>query len=69
MSNPLIPRLPLPDDDRTSGEAVAEPGIDESVTIERDGERTIDPDVDDTQIDSAAADRLAAGAEPDEDAQ
>lgn len=69
MSNPPISPFPLPDDDRAADGGVAEPGVDEPVTIERDGERMIDPDVDDSQIDSAAADRLAAGTEPEEDAQ
>ena len=68
MSNPFITPLPLPDDDRVTGEGTAEPGIDESATVERDGERMIDPDIDDSQVDSAAADRLATGAEPDDDA-
>ena len=37
-------------------------------TVE-DGERTLDPDVDDAQVDGAEADRLASGAEPDEGAR
>lgn len=69
MSNPLIPKLPLPDDDRASDDGVVEPGIDDPVTIERDDERRLDPDVDASQVDSAAADRLAAGAEPKEDSR
>ncbi|WP_194421859.1 hypothetical protein [Microbacterium abyssi] len=67
MSNPLIPPLPLPDDDRATDDVTSEPGID-PVTVERDGERSIDPDVDDDQIDSADADRLASGAETAGDA-
>ncbi|MGO2520364.1 MAG: hypothetical protein ACTH8F_09595 [Microbacterium sp.] len=62
MSNPPIVPLLLPDDDRAAAEGVAEPGVDDPVTVERDGERMIDPDIDDSQVDSAAADRLAAGA-------
>lgn len=67
MSNPLIPKLPLPDDDRASADGVAEPGIADPVTIERDDERRLDPDVDASHVDSAAADRLSAGAETEED--
>lgn len=63
MSNPLIPPVPLPDDDRAAADGTAEPGIDP--TVEEDGERTIDPDVDDAQIDSAEADRVASGGEDD----
>ncbi len=66
MSNPLIPKLPLPDDDRVATEG-AEPGVDDPATLERDGERRLDPDVDPSQVDSAAADRLSAGADSDED--
>lgn len=62
MSNPHIVPLPLPDDDRATDEGVAEPGIDDPGTIESDGERTVDLDVDADRIDSAASDRLASGA-------
>ncbi|WP_404438310.1 hypothetical protein LG322_04275 [Microbacterium aerolatum] len=65
MSNPLIPPVPLPDDDRAAADGTAEPEIDP--TVEEDGERTVDPDVDDAQIDSADADRLASGADSDGD--
>jgi len=65
MSNPLIPPLPLPNDDGLPTEDASETGND-PVTVERDGERTIDPDVDDSQVDSAAADRLASGASAEE---
>ncbi|CAH0190270.1 MULTISPECIES: hypothetical protein [unclassified Microbacterium] len=67
MSNPPIPPLPFPDDDRVAAEGVPEPGVDPA-TVDDDGERTIDPDIDDDQVDSAEADRLAAGAEPEEGA-
>lgn len=66
MSNPIIPPLPLPDDDRLTGEGAAEPGVDP--TVERDGERIIDPDIDERLIDSAEADRSASGANTEEDA-
>jgi hypothetical protein len=66
MSNPLIPPLPLPDDDRLPEEGASEPGGDPA-TVERDGERTVDPDADESQIDSAAADRLASGADSEDD--
>ncbi|MFJ6531115.1 hypothetical protein [Microbacterium sp. NPDC091662] len=58
MSNPIIPPVPpIPHDD--------DPGA--VPTREVDGERVLDPDVDDALIDSAEADRVAAGAEEDED--
>ena len=61
MSNPLIPPVPLPDDDRT-GAAGADPTQDPA-TVEQDGDRTVDPDIDPDRIDSAEADRLASGAD------
>lgn len=61
MSNPLIPPLPLPDDDDRPDGGASHAG-DDPVTVERDGERVVDPDIDDDQVDSAAADRLASGA-------
>lgn len=52
MSNPNIPPLPLPDDDRADG------------VISRDDDETrVDPDIDPDQIDSAEADRIASGAD------
>lgn len=56
MSNPNIVPLPLPDDDR-----------DERATVDVDGETVLDPDFDDSQVDSASADRLASeeGTGPD----
>jgi len=39
----------------------------EQATIERDDEVALDPDVNDDLVDSADADRLAAGADPDEE--
>lgn len=63
MSNPLIPPLPLPDDDRVPEE---EPGTN-LPTVERDGERAIDPDADDAQVESVEADRIASGAATDDD--
>lgn len=63
MSNPLIPPLPLPNDDDLPDDGESS---DVPATVERDGERTIDPDSDDGQVDSAAADRLASGASAEE---
>lgn len=63
MSNPLIPPLPLPDDDRLTSESNTEPGIDEPGIMDQDGERVLDPDIDDGLVDSASADRLAAETE------
>lgn len=41
--------------------------LDDEATIEReDGERVLDPDVDDDRIDSADADRVASGGEDDD---
>jgi len=54
MSTPIPPILPLPeDDDETTTDGVP--------TREVDGEQTIDPDADDSQINSADADRVASG--------
>lgn len=50
--NPLIP--PLGDDDRRADDAQSGDGILE------DDDRPLDPDVDDDQLDSAAADERAA---------
>lgn len=57
MSNPIIPPVPpiRPDDDA----AVGVP------TRDVDGERVLDPDVDDALVDSAEADRVAAGSDDD----
>lgn len=58
MSNPIIPPVPpIPHDDDPDGVP----------TRDVDGERVLDPDVDDALIDSAEADRIAAGADEDED--
>ncbi|MGB3374481.1 MAG: hypothetical protein WBA87_05015 [Microbacterium sp.] len=56
MSNPTPNFLPHDPD--------ADPEVDAG-TREVDGERVLDPDVDADQVDSAAADRLAAGADDD----
>ena len=58
MSNPFPPALPLPDDDRD-----ADIPADDIGTTEVDGERRLDPDIDDGMLDSAEADRLASGAD------
>jgi hypothetical protein len=42
----------------------ADPEVDTG-SLEVDGERELDPDVDEDRIDSAAADRLASGADDD----
>ncbi|MGS0560128.1 hypothetical protein [Microbacterium aurugineum] len=56
MSNPIIPPIPpIPQDEDREG----------APTQEVDGERVLDPDVDDALIDSAEADRVAAGADDD----
>jgi|GEM_PF-695774 len=56
MSNPTPNFVPYdPDADRE-----VEPG-----TREVDGERVLDPDIDADRVDSAAADRLASGADDD----
>lgn len=63
MSNPIVPPLPLPDDDRVpDADRVSDPA-----TVEAEGERVLDPDLDPDQVDSAAADRLAAEQEPDDE--
>lgn len=61
MSNPIIPPVPPlpPDDDPTDPTGVP--------TREVDGERLLDPDVDDALVDSAEADRVAAGADEHDD--
>ncbi|MEU4015544.1 hypothetical protein AB0E56_09775 [Microbacterium sp. NPDC028030] len=56
MSNPIIPPVP----------PVPAGDDDDVPTREVDGERVLDQDVDDALIDSAEADRVAAG--DDEDA-
>jgi len=68
MSNPLIPPVPLPDDDRTDAAEGADPTLDPA-TVEHDGDRAVDPDADPDLIDSAEADRLASGAETEGDAR
>jgi len=67
MTNPPIPQLPLPDDDRVADDGVSEPAGEPAI-VDDEGERTIDPDVDGDRVDSAEADRLAAGAQPEEGA-
>lgn len=67
MSNPAIPPLPLPDDDRVTADGATEPGIDDPAITQSDGDRVLDSDLDDALIDSAAADRLASGADPAQD--
>lgn len=54
MSN-TTPFVPIPDDDDA---AAGDSGV-----REQDGKRTLDPDTADELIDSADADRLAAGGE------
>jgi hypothetical protein len=56
MSNPTFPPLPPRDDDDLDGVP----------TREVDGERVLDPDIDDALVDSAEADRLATGVDDDE---
>ncbi len=58
MSNPIIPPVPpiRPDDDDAAGVP----------TRDVDGERVLDADVDDALVDSAEADRIAAGADDDD---
>lgn len=59
MSNPIIPPVPpIPHDDDAAGVP----------TRDVDGERVLDPDVDDALVDSAEADRVAAGEDEDEEA-
>ncbi len=67
MSNPPINPIPLPDNDRAVAEGLADPGSDPRL-IEQDGERILDPDLDDEAIDSAEADRLASGADTEDGA-
>jgi len=57
MSNPPIPSAPIPDHD--DGEPDAE-------MIDDDGERTLDPTLDDDLLDSADADRLASGGDAED---
>ena len=57
MSNPIIPPVPpVPHDEDPAGVP----------TREVDGEHVLDPDVDDALVDSAEADRVAAGADEEE---
>lgn len=58
MSNPIPPIVPLPEDDDSTEEVPMQ---------EVDGREVLDPDIDETLIDSAAADRLASGADLDEE--
>jgi hypothetical protein len=60
MSNPTPNFLPQDPD--------ADPEVDAG-TREVDGEQVLDPDADADQVDSAAADRLAAGADEDADTE
>jgi len=60
MSNPTPNFLPQDPD--------ADPEVDAG-TREVDGEQVLDPDTDPDQVDSATADRLAAGADEDADAE
>ncbi|WP_426185299.1 hypothetical protein [Microbacterium sp. TWP3-1-2b2] len=53
MSNPNIVPVPPPDDD------------DELATMDVDGDAVLDPDIDESLIDSATADRLASEEESD----
>lgn len=68
MSNPLIPPVPLPDDDRTDAAEGTDPTLDSAI-VEQDGDRAVDPDADPDLIDSAEADRLASGADAEGDAR
>jgi hypothetical protein len=54
MSNPNMASVPVPDDDR-----------DEQATVEVDGDAVLDPDIDDALVDSASADRMASGDDPE----
>ncbi|GAA4190344.1 hypothetical protein GCM10022219_07570 [Microbacterium oryzae] len=56
MSNPFPAQFPLPGD-RSD---------DDLPTTETDGETVLDPDANDDLVDSADADRLAAGDDDDE---
>jgi hypothetical protein len=58
MSNPIIPPVPpIPHDDDPAGVP----------TRDVDGDRVLDADVDDALVDSAEADRVAAGADEDDE--
>ncbi|MFF1541820.1 hypothetical protein ACFVWL_17235 [Microbacterium sp. NPDC058269] len=58
MSNPVIPPVPpIPHDDDPAGVP----------TRDVDGDRVLDADVDDALVDSAEADRVAAGADEDDE--
>lgn len=59
MSNPIIPPVPPVTHDDDAADVP---------TQDVDGERVLDPDVDDALVDSAEADRVAAGADEDADA-
>lgn len=62
MSSPAPPFVPSADDgDDDDAVEVAVP------TVDDDGERVLDPDANDDLVDSARADRVAAGARDDED--
>ena len=57
---PVPPILPGRDGDpRTDGDDL------DPTTVEVDGEKRIDPDADPDQLDSAEADRIASGADPE----
>lgn len=63
MSSPTPPFVPSADDgddDDLATDAVP--------TVDDDGERVLDPDANDDLVDSARADRLAAGARDEDDA-
>ncbi|WP_191621829.1 hypothetical protein [Microbacterium caowuchunii] len=55
-NNSFIPQVPLGDGDAT-----------EDAVREVDGDEVLDQDIDDNQVDSAEADRLAAEAPTDQD--
>ena len=55
-NNSFIPQVPLGDGDAT-----------EDAVREVDGDEVLDQDIDDNQVDSADADRLAAEAPADEE--
>ena len=57
MSNPIPPVVPLPDDGTPDGVQ----------TKEVDGEQVPDTDIDDALVDSAEADRVASGADEEDD--
>lgn len=60
--NPVVPFPPLADGDDAG--AATDAVRDEDVTVEVDGDRQLDPDADDAQVDSAAADRIASQEDP-----